>query len=131
MPTGRPRAWPAGSSRRGATPAGQTRAVDDDLRALRDACTRALTGHGVQRADDLLATIPPGTAVDRYGEGGAVADLETAVTEILGLPAAVYLPSGPVAQQSTLRGHADRRGGRPGGVAPRGPPAPPPGGGLG
>src|SRR3954452_18404727 len=86
--------------------------MDDDLRALRDACERALTGHGIQRADDLLATIPPGTAVDRYGEGGAVADLETAVTEILGLPAAVYLPSGTMAQQSTLRVHADRRGRR-------------------
>jgi threonine aldolase len=86
--------------------------MDDDLRALRDACERALTGHGIQRADDLLATIPSGTAVDRYGEGGVVADLETAVTEILGLPAAVYLPSGTMAQQSVLRVHADRRGRR-------------------
>jgi threonine aldolase len=86
--------------------------VDDDLRALRDACERALTGHGIQRADDLLATIPPGTAVDRYGDGGVVADLETAVAEILGLPAAVYLPSGTMAQQSALRVHADRRGRR-------------------
>jgi len=86
--------------------------VDDDLRALRDACERALTGHGIQRADDLLATIPPGTAVDRYGDGGVVADLETAVTEMLGLPAAVYLPSGTMAQQSALRVHADRRGRR-------------------
>jgi threonine aldolase len=86
--------------------------VDDDLRALRDACERALTGHGIPRADDLLATIPPGTAVDRYGEGGAVADLEAAVIEILELPAAVYLPSGTMAQQSALRVHADRRGRR-------------------
>ena len=53
--------------------------MDDDLRALRDSCTRALTGHGIQRADDLLATIPPGTAVDRYGEGGVVAELEAEV----------------------------------------------------
>lgn len=86
--------------------------MNDDLRALRDACERALTGHGVPRADDLLATIPPGTAVDRYGDGGAVADLEAAITEILGLPAAVYLPSGTMAQQSVLRVHADRRGRR-------------------
>jgi threonine aldolase len=84
--------------------------VDDDLRALRDACGRALTGHGIQRADDLLATIPPGTAVDRYGEGGVVAELEAEVAGVLGLAAAVYLPSGTMAQQAALRVHAGRRG---------------------
>ena len=86
-----------------------TRTMDDDLRALRDACGRALTGHGVQRADALLATIPPGTAVDRYGEGGVVAELEAEVAGVLGLPAAVYLPSGTMAQQAVLRVHAGRR----------------------
>jgi len=86
--------------------------MDDDLSALRDACERALTGHGIPRADDLLATIPPGTAVDRYGEAGVVADLEAAIAGILELPAAVYLPSGTMAQQSALRVHADRRGRR-------------------
>jgi threonine aldolase len=86
--------------------------VDDDLRALRDACTSALTGHGVQRAGDLLATIPPGTAVDRYGEGGVVAELEAEVAGVLGLPAAVYLPSGTMAQQAVLRVHGGRRGRR-------------------
>jgi threonine aldolase len=86
--------------------------VDDDLRALRDACDRALTGHGISRADDLLATIPPGTAVDRYGDGGVVAELEAEIAGVLGLPAAVYLPSGTMAQQSVLRVHAERRGRR-------------------
>ena len=86
--------------------------MDDDLRALRDACTRALTGHGVQRADDLLATIPSGTQVDRYGEGGVVAELETEIAGVLGQPAAVYLPSGTMAQQTVLRVHAGRRGRR-------------------
>jgi threonine aldolase len=83
--------------------------VDDDLTALRDACDRALTGHGPQTAADLLATIPPDTAVDRYGDGGVVADLETEVATLLGHPAAVYLPSGVMAQQAALRVHADRR----------------------
>ena len=86
--------------------------MDDDLRALRDACDRALTGHGISRADDLLATIPPGTVVDRYGDGGVVAELEAEIAGVLGLPAAVYLPSGTMAQQSVLRVHADRRGRR-------------------
>ncbi|WP_222194622.1 threonine aldolase family protein [Modestobacter italicus] len=84
----------------------------DDLDVLRRACDRALTGHGPQTAADLLATIPPDTAVDRYGDGGVVAELEREVAELLGQPAALYLPSGIMAQQSALRVHADRRGRR-------------------
>jgi threonine aldolase len=84
----------------------------DDLDTLRRACDRALTGHGPQRAADLLATIPPDTAVDRYGDGGVVAELEAEVAGILGLAAAAYLPSGIMAQQVALRVHADRRGRR-------------------
>jgi threonine aldolase len=84
----------------------------DDLDALRDTCDRALGGHGPVRAADLLATIPPDTGVDRYGDGGVVAELEAEVAGILGLPAAVYLPSGTMAQQAVLRVHADRRGRR-------------------
>ena len=84
----------------------------DDLDALRRACDRALGGHGPQTAADLLATIPPDTDLDRYGDGGVVAELEAEVATVLGLPAAVYLPSGIMAQQAALRVHADRRGGR-------------------
>ena len=83
-----------------------------ELEALRDRCTRALNGHGRVRAADLLATIPPDTAVDTYGDGGVVAELEARVAELLALPAAVYLPSGVMAQQAALRVHADRRGRR-------------------
>ena len=46
---------------------------------------------------------------DRYGDGGVVAELETEIAGLLGKPAAVYLPSGTMAQQSVLRVHADRR----------------------
>ncbi|WP_029434124.1 low specificity L-threonine aldolase [Blastococcus sp. URHD0036] len=83
-----------------------------DWDALRAACDRALTGHGPVRAADLLATIPPDTAVDRYGTGGVVGELEAEVAHLLGMPAAVYLPSGTMAQQAVLRVHADRRGRR-------------------
>jgi len=38
-----------------------------------------------------------------------VAELEAEVAGLLGKPAAVYLPSGTMAQQSVLRVHADRR----------------------
>ncbi|MCF6509488.1 threonine aldolase [Blastococcus sp. MG754426] len=86
--------------------------MDDDLLALREGCTRSLTGHGAWRPADLLATVPADAAPDRYGEGGVVAELEAEVAELLGLPAAVYLPSGVMAQQAALRVHADRSGRR-------------------
>jgi threonine aldolase len=80
-----------------------------DLAALRATCTRFLTWHGAGRAADLLATIPPDTLTDRYGEGGVVTELESEVMLVLGKPAAVFLPSGTMAQQAVLRVHADRR----------------------
>ena len=80
-----------------------------DLAALRATCTRFLGGHGAGRAGDLLATIPPDTQTDRYGEGGVVTELESEVMLVLGKPAAVFLPSGTMAQQAVLRVHADRR----------------------
>jgi threonine aldolase len=83
--------------------------ADDDLSALRDSCTRFLAWHGPIRAADLLATIPPDTAVDRYGDGGVVADLEAEIGRMLGKPAAVFMPSGTMAQQTVLRVHAGRR----------------------
>ncbi len=83
-----------------------------DISALRDRCTRFLNGHGPERAADLLATIPPDTEVDRYGDGGVVTALESEIAALLGKPAAVFLPSGTMAQQAVLRAHADRRGSR-------------------
>jgi threonine aldolase len=91
---------------------------DDDLDALRAGCTRFLNGHGPQNAERMLATIPVDTELDRYGDGGVVARLEGEVAELLGKPAAVFLPSGTMAQQSVLRVHADRRGSRTVGFHP-------------
>jgi len=84
-------------------------AADDDLSALAHRCTRFLHGHGPVRAADLLATIPADTAVDRYGDGGVVDKLETEIASLLGKPAALFLPSGTMAQQAVLRVHAERR----------------------
>src|ERR1039457_6349523 len=82
---------------------------DDDILALRDSCTRFLHGHGPGRAADLLATVPAESVTDRYGEGGAVAELEGEIARLLGKAAAVFVPSGTMAQQAVLRVHADRR----------------------
>lgn len=85
---------------------------DPELASLRAACTRFLTGHGPVGAAELLTTIPADTAVDRYGDGGVVAELEDRLASLLGKQAAVFLPSGTMAQQAVLRVHADWRGRR-------------------
>jgi threonine aldolase len=60
-------------------------------------------------ASSFLARIDPETKIDRYGDGGVVAELEAEVAMLLGKPAALFLPTGVMAQQATLRVHADRR----------------------
>jgi threonine aldolase len=83
--------------------------VEDDISARRAACTDSLLGNGLVRPPELLASIAADVAPDLYGEGGVVAELEQHVAEVLGKPAAVFLPSGTMAQGATLRVHADRR----------------------
>jgi threonine aldolase len=85
------------------------RAPTDEETAIRDACTRFLGGHGRRTAASLLADIDPDTEIDRYGDGGVVSELEAEVAGLLGKPAALFLPTGVMAQQTTLRVHADRR----------------------
>ena len=77
--------------------------------ALRDRCSVFLAGHGQVTAAGMLASIPAGTVTDRYGDGGVVAELEAEIAGLLGKPAAVFVPSGTMAQQCVLRVHADRR----------------------
>src|ERR1700745_3393367 len=83
--------------------------IDPPEQPLRTQCTVFLPGHGPVRPADLLASIPADTVPDRYGDGGVVAELEAEIAGLLGKPAAVYLPSGTMAQQWVLRAHADRR----------------------
>ncbi|MFZ0170086.1 MAG: beta-eliminating lyase-related protein [Acidimicrobiales bacterium] len=82
----------------------------DEETALRRACTRFLVGHGDRPTAELLAEIDPDIEMDRYGAGGVVAELEAEVAGVLDKPAAVFLPTGVMAQQATLRVHAERRG---------------------
>jgi len=90
--------------------------ASEDLRARRKAaaadCTRWLSGRRVPPADALRALADAVTADERdgYGTGGEVELLEQEVAELLGKPAAVFLPSGILAQQSVLRVFADRAG---------------------
>jgi threonine aldolase len=85
---------------------------DPRLEALAGSCTRFLMGHGRRSADELVATIPAGTEIDYYGIGGVVTELEQEVASLLGKEAALFLPTGTMAQQATLRVHADHRSSR-------------------
>lgn len=75
------------------------------------ACERWLIGHGPRRVQaELLALAATASddAADSYGSGGALAELEAELAELLGKPAALFLPSGTMAQQIALRMHAER-----------------------
>lgn len=59
---------------------------------------------------DLAAWLPPGMPAD--GPDGPTAVLEARLAELLGKPAAMFFPSGTMAQQVALRLHADARASR-------------------
>jgi threonine aldolase len=90
--------------------------ASDDLRARRKAAaagsTRWLFRPTTPTSDWLRQLADAASDDDRdvYGEGGEVALLEQEVAELLGKPAAVFVPSGTMAQQSVLRVYADRAG---------------------
>jgi threonine aldolase len=58
----------------------------------------------------LLARAPDGFEVDRYGGGELAQRLERRVADLLGTEAAVWMPTGTMAQQIALRIHAERAG---------------------
>jgi len=92
---------------RGSTP---SIARDAEVEAIIETCTRFLPGHGYRPTSELLATIAADTKIDYYGLGGVVHDLEAEVAALLGKQAALFVPSGTMAQQATLRVYGDRRG---------------------
>lgn len=77
-------------------------------------CTHFVSGHyPVSPHDTLLALAeftPPDASADQYGSGELIANFEAEVATILGKPAAVFMPSGTMAQQIALRIHADHSG---------------------
>lgn len=87
-----------------------TSSLEDDQRALYLSCDRFLNGGGRRSASTYLAMIPADTEIDTYGAGGIVEGLERDIAHRLGKQSALFLISGTMAQQATLRIHADRRG---------------------
>ena len=83
--------------------------------ALRRRCTLLIGGPPEHNAgDDLIAAgewcRAQSYAPDRYGEGPIVADFEAKIAALLGFEAAVFMPSGTMAQQIALRIHAAETG---------------------
>lgn len=77
------------------------------------ACSRWLSGHGPRRIRaELIALAEAAGDVepDVYGKGGVIEKLEVELARLLGKPAALFLPSGTMAQQIALRLHADAAG---------------------
>jgi len=85
------------------------------LRRARAACERILSGVRELRLTERLAALAAagGFGEDRpdvYGAGGPVAALEERVAGLLGTPAALFFPTGTMAQQVALRCWAGRTG---------------------
>jgi threonine aldolase len=83
----------------------------DRLAAARRGCTRWLVGHGDITPTAWLAQLVDAATepdLDRYGSGGEVEALEREVAELLGTEAAVFMPSGVMAQQAALRSWVER-----------------------
>ncbi|MET7299149.1 beta-eliminating lyase-related protein [Embleya sp. NPDC005575] len=96
------------------------------LRAMR-ACDRILSGVRPTTVTERLARlsayardgVDPDEWPDTYGDGGAVARLETRTAELLGTEAALLFPTGTMAQQVALRCHAGATGSNVVGIHPR------------
>jgi threonine aldolase len=86
----------------------------EERQQLFRSCARQLGGHGARNVkEELLALAKADGAElrpDAYGQGGALEALETEVAALFGKAAAVFMPSGTMAQQIALRIHAGRSG---------------------
>ena len=90
--------------------------MDDDAdhawqERLRPRATRWLSPVGGRHPADWTAALDAADP-DTYGDGGVVARLEDEVAGVLGMPAAVLLPTGTMAQGIALRLHAEDAGTR-------------------
>jgi threonine aldolase len=119
-PTG-PAAGPTAAETAGGTPAETAADPADDRHPRRrravEAATKVLADGPRRTLAEALRRLSEGAAdvydlgerVDAYGDG-VVAELERRTADLLGKPAAVFFPTGTMAQQVALRVHAARAG---------------------
>ena len=83
-----------------------------DITALRASCARSLTLHVPVKPREAMAELSAaagdGVDWDRYGEGVWLSDFEARIAAELGKEAAVFMPTGTMAQAIALRIACDR-----------------------
>jgi len=87
----------------------------DEQDALRRRCRIVVGGHRESAPGEELAKVGEwcrehGWHADRYGDGALIGAFEAKVAALLGKDAAVFMPSGTMAQQIALRIAAERTG---------------------
>jgi threonine aldolase len=89
---------------------------------IMDACPHRLVGHGVipiqKQLLELVDHVDPHLAADRYGQGEVIRRFEDKIAACLGKEAALFFPSGTMAQQIALRIWSDRSGRKAVGMNP-------------
>jgi threonine aldolase len=89
---------------------------DERRKRVQAASARSLTWRGPRPArallERLVAAVPEDERIDVYGEGERIERLEARVAGLLGKEAAVFMPSGTMAQPIALRIWAERNGAR-------------------
>lgn len=95
--------------------AAATPATPEQRDALRRSCRVAVSGHREAAPGEELAAIGAwcrehGWHADRYGEGALAGAFEAKVAALLGKEAAVFMPSGTMAQQAALAIWCERAG---------------------
>jgi len=86
-----------------------------DRETIRARCTRSVNMDPPRRRlphhqlAEFSALAPPDLAADVYGQGAVIQGFEQEVAALLGKEAAVFMPSGTMAQPIALRIWADRR----------------------
>jgi threonine aldolase len=92
----------------------QTEALTERAEHALRGCTRFLTQHGLRSPREILLelaeTTDPDLSPDRYGAGDLISGFEATIAELLGKEAAVFVPSGTLAQQIALRVWSERKG---------------------
>src|SRR5262245_60370620 len=86
----------------------------EDRLAVFNKCSRSLIGNPRRSPAAVLAALANGLTdevrPDFYGKGQLIEEFEKKIAQTLGFPAAVFLPSGTMAQTIALRIWSDRKG---------------------
>lgn len=96
---------------------------NEEAQAVRCSCTKFLSYSYPKTARETLLDLAdfagPDVGPDKYGSGDLHDRLETRLTELLGVEAAVFMPSGKIAQLTALAIWCERRGNKRIGLHPR------------